>query len=78
MKEIPAIPPTQCASCPGLHWRPLSTAINYLVCIAPIVYMVFQAHPASPVGAQLDSGMGRDTPPKLPPPQSPFSTVEKS
>ncbi|KAJ9053055.1 hypothetical protein DSO57_1027923 [Entomophthora muscae] len=42
-------------------WRPLATALNYLVWIAPIVYMAFQARPASPVGAQPDSDMGRDT-----------------
>ncbi|KAJ9073251.1 hypothetical protein DSO57_1018565 [Entomophthora muscae] len=42
-------------------WRPLATAVNYLVRIAPIVYMAFQAWPASPVGVQLDSGMGCDT-----------------
>ncbi|KAJ9081869.1 hypothetical protein DSO57_1010537 [Entomophthora muscae] len=42
-------------------WRPLATALNYLVHIAPIVYMALQARPASPVGVQLDSGMGRDT-----------------
>ncbi|KAJ9064856.1 hypothetical protein DSO57_1025881 [Entomophthora muscae] len=42
-------------------WRPLATALNYLVCIAPIVYMAFQARPASPVRVQPDSGMGRDT-----------------
>ncbi|KAJ9084752.1 hypothetical protein DSO57_1020973 [Entomophthora muscae] len=41
-------------------WRPLATALNYLVQIAPIVYMAFQARPASPVGAQPDSDMGRD------------------
>ncbi|KAJ9068446.1 hypothetical protein DSO57_1028526 [Entomophthora muscae] len=41
-------------------WRPLATAINCLFCIAPIVYMAFQAWPASPVGVQLDSGMGCD------------------
>ncbi|KAJ9083949.1 hypothetical protein DSO57_1029220 [Entomophthora muscae] len=41
-------------------WRPLATAVNYLVPIAPIVYMAFQDRPASPMGAQLDSGMGRD------------------
>ncbi|KAJ9066598.1 hypothetical protein DSO57_1007942 [Entomophthora muscae] len=45
-------------------WRPLATALNYLVQIAPIVYMAFQARPASPVGAQPDSDMGCDT--KLP------------
>ncbi|KAJ9081257.1 hypothetical protein DSO57_1016641 [Entomophthora muscae] len=39
-------------------WSSLATALNYLVCIAPIVYMAFQAQPASPVGVQLDSGMG--------------------
>ncbi|KAJ9070823.1 hypothetical protein DSO57_1003288 [Entomophthora muscae] len=42
-------------------WRPLATALNYLVCIAPIVYMIFQARPASQVGVQLGSNMGRDT-----------------
>ncbi|KAJ9054513.1 hypothetical protein DSO57_1013591 [Entomophthora muscae] len=42
-------------------WRPLATAVNYLVCITPIVYMAFQAWPASPMGVQLDSGMGCDT-----------------
>ncbi|KAJ9063590.1 hypothetical protein DSO57_1012764 [Entomophthora muscae] len=42
------------------RWRPLATALNYLVHIAPIVYMAFQAWPASPVGAQPDSDMGRD------------------
>ncbi|KAJ9070593.1 hypothetical protein DSO57_1006312 [Entomophthora muscae] len=42
-------------------WCPLATALNYLVCIAPIVYMAFQTRPASPVGVQLDSGMGHDT-----------------
>ncbi|KAJ9061173.1 hypothetical protein DSO57_1023180 [Entomophthora muscae] len=42
-------------------WRPLATALNYLVCIAPIVYMAFQARPASPMGVQQDSSMGRDT-----------------
>ncbi|KAJ9060240.1 hypothetical protein DSO57_1032905, partial [Entomophthora muscae] len=42
-------------------WRPLATALNYLVCIAPIVYMAFQARPASPVGVQPDSSMGCDT-----------------
>ncbi|KAJ9072819.1 hypothetical protein DSO57_1023115 [Entomophthora muscae] len=41
-------------------WRPLATALNYLVCIAPIVYVAFQAWPASPVGVQPDSSMGRD------------------
>ncbi|KAJ9088784.1 hypothetical protein DSO57_1019794 [Entomophthora muscae] len=41
-------------------WCPLATAVNYLVCIASIVYMAFQAWPTSPVGVQLDSGMGCD------------------
>ncbi|KAJ9062914.1 hypothetical protein DSO57_1005716 [Entomophthora muscae] len=41
-------------------WRPLATALNYLVHIAPIVYMAFQARPASPVGVQPDSSMGCD------------------
>ncbi|KAJ9063485.1 hypothetical protein DSO57_1000072 [Entomophthora muscae] len=41
-------------------WRPLATSLNYLVCIAPIVYMAFQARPASPVRVQPDSGMGCD------------------
>ncbi|KAJ9050393.1 hypothetical protein DSO57_1014833 [Entomophthora muscae] len=42
-------------------WCPLATALNYLVHIAPIVYMAFQAQPASPAGVQPDSGMGCDT-----------------
>ncbi|KAJ9050222.1 hypothetical protein DSO57_1016550 [Entomophthora muscae] len=42
-------------------WHPLATALNYLVRIAPIVYMAFQARPASPVGVQLDSSMDCDT-----------------
>ncbi|KAJ9076056.1 hypothetical protein DSO57_1029782 [Entomophthora muscae] len=42
-------------------WRPLATAVNYLVRITPIMYMAFQARPASPMGARPDSGMGRDT-----------------
>ncbi|KAJ9054333.1 hypothetical protein DSO57_1015717 [Entomophthora muscae] len=42
-------------------WHPLATAVNYLIRIAPIVYIAFQAWPASPVGVQLDSGMGCDT-----------------
>ncbi|KAJ9049023.1 hypothetical protein DSO57_1028799 [Entomophthora muscae] len=42
-------------------WRPLATAVNYLIRIAPIVYMAFQAWPASPVGVQPDSVMGCDT-----------------
>ncbi|KAJ9049573.1 hypothetical protein DSO57_1023147 [Entomophthora muscae] len=46
-------------------WRPLATALNYLVQIASIVHMAFQARPASPVGAQPDSDMGRDMFPGL-------------
>ncbi|KAJ9050578.1 hypothetical protein DSO57_1013377 [Entomophthora muscae] len=46
-------------------WCPLATAVNYLVGIASIVYMAFQAWPASPVEVQLDSGLGRDTNVKL-------------
>ncbi|KAJ9053927.1 hypothetical protein DSO57_1019564 [Entomophthora muscae] len=42
-------------------WRPLATAANHLVRIVLIVYMAFQAQPPSPVGAQLDLGIGRDT-----------------
>ncbi|KAJ9078174.1 hypothetical protein DSO57_1009587 [Entomophthora muscae] len=41
--------------------RSLVTTVNYLVRIAPTVYMAFQAQPASPMGVQPDSGMGRDT-----------------
>ncbi|KAJ9061907.1 hypothetical protein DSO57_1015939 [Entomophthora muscae] len=41
-------------------WRPLATEVNYLVCIAPIVYIAFQAWPSSLVGVHLDSGMGYD------------------
>ncbi|KAJ9074153.1 hypothetical protein DSO57_1009232 [Entomophthora muscae] len=47
-------------------WRPLATALNYLVCIAPIVYMAFQAQPASPVGVQLDFGVGHDSGSRVP------------
>ncbi|KAJ9070070.1 hypothetical protein DSO57_1012126 [Entomophthora muscae] len=36
-------------------WHPLTTAVSYLVRIAPIVYMAFQAQPASPGGVQPDS-----------------------
>ncbi|KAJ9053380.1 hypothetical protein DSO57_1024769 [Entomophthora muscae] len=42
-------------------WQSLATAVNYLVCIAPIVYLAFQAWPTSPVRVQPDSGMGHDT-----------------
>ncbi|KAJ9066248.1 hypothetical protein DSO57_1011575 [Entomophthora muscae] len=41
--------------------RPFATAVNYLVCIAHIVYMAFQAQPASPLGVQSVSGMGHDS-----------------
>ncbi|KAJ9090576.1 hypothetical protein DSO57_1001030 [Entomophthora muscae] len=41
-------------------WRPLATTVNYLVCIAPIVYMAFQAWPASPLGVQSDSSISCD------------------
>ncbi|KAJ9079961.1 hypothetical protein DSO57_1030097 [Entomophthora muscae] len=41
-------------------WCFLATAVNYLIRIAPIVYLAFQARPASPVGVQPDSGMGHD------------------
>ncbi|KAJ9087436.1 hypothetical protein DSO57_1033389, partial [Entomophthora muscae] len=44
-------------------WRPLATAVKYIVRIAPIVYMTFQARPASTVGVQPDS--------IAPPPASP-------
>ncbi|KAJ9065092.1 hypothetical protein DSO57_1023417 [Entomophthora muscae] len=40
------------------NWQSLATAVNYLVRIAPIVYLAFQAQPASPAGVQPDSGMG--------------------
>ncbi|KAJ9052761.1 hypothetical protein DSO57_1031039 [Entomophthora muscae] len=43
---------------------PLATALNYLVWIVPVVYMAFQAQPASPVGAQPDSDMGCDRRPR--------------
>ncbi|KAJ9088667.1 hypothetical protein DSO57_1020854 [Entomophthora muscae] len=39
-------------------WHSWATSANYLVMIAFIVYMVFQARPASPVGVQSDTGMG--------------------
>ncbi|KAJ9054750.1 hypothetical protein DSO57_1010837 [Entomophthora muscae] len=41
-------------------WCSLATEVNYLTRIAPIEYLAFQARPASPMGAQLDSGMGHD------------------
>ncbi|KAJ9061587.1 hypothetical protein DSO57_1019038 [Entomophthora muscae] len=52
-------------------WRPLATALNYLVCIVPIVYMAFQARPASPVRVQPDSDMGRDNDPAFDPSSRP-------
>ncbi|KAJ9076255.1 hypothetical protein DSO57_1027997 [Entomophthora muscae] len=69
---LPNAPPTQDFSKLGIgagqpscapYWElgPLATALNYLVCIAPIVYMAFQVRPASPVGVQPDSGMGCDS-----------------
>ncbi|KAJ9070117.1 hypothetical protein DSO57_1011732 [Entomophthora muscae] len=38
-----------------ISWNSLATSVNYLVKIAPIVYMTFQAWPTSPVGVQPDS-----------------------
>ncbi|KAJ9065735.1 hypothetical protein DSO57_1016476 [Entomophthora muscae] len=77
MLEIPPTPPANCASFPGLHigagqpgcapyWElaSLATAVNYLVKIAPIVYLLFQARPTLPTGAQPDSVMGHDTYPQ--------------
>ncbi|KAJ9088626.1 hypothetical protein DSO57_1021106 [Entomophthora muscae] len=66
---LPDAPPTQDFSKLGIgagqpshasYWElaPLATALNCLAHIAPIVYMAFQARPASPVGVQTDSGMG--------------------
>ncbi|KAJ9068103.1 hypothetical protein DSO57_1032017 [Entomophthora muscae] len=40
--------------------RPLATAVNYLVRIAPIVYMAFQAWPTSLVGVHPNSDMDRN------------------
>ncbi|KAJ9084784.1 hypothetical protein DSO57_1020726 [Entomophthora muscae] len=42
-------------------WCPWAIAVNYLARITSIVYMAFQAQPASPVGVQLNSSMGRDS-----------------
>ncbi|KAJ9066362.1 hypothetical protein DSO57_1010316 [Entomophthora muscae] len=72
MKEIPTTPPLP--NTPpaqdfvlGLadqavphtrSWHPLDTAVNYMVRKAPIMYMAFQAQPASLVGVQPDCGMG--------------------
>ncbi|KAJ9084753.1 hypothetical protein DSO57_1020974 [Entomophthora muscae] len=66
---LPTVPPSQdfilgLANQAMPHtgsWCSLATAVNYLVRIAPIVYLAFQAQPASPTGAQPDSGMGHDT-----------------
>ncbi|KAJ9077165.1 hypothetical protein DSO57_1019323 [Entomophthora muscae] len=41
-------------------WRLISTAMNYIVRIAPIVYMAFQAQPASPVKVHSDYGMSHN------------------
>ncbi|KAJ9073350.1 hypothetical protein DSO57_1017412 [Entomophthora muscae] len=41
-------------------WFSLAIAVNYLVRIVPIVYLASQDRPASPMRAQLDSGMGHD------------------
>ncbi|KAJ9061591.1 hypothetical protein DSO57_1019042 [Entomophthora muscae] len=41
-------------------WCPLAIAVNYLIRIAPIVYLAFQVLPTSPAGAQLDTSMGCD------------------
>ncbi|KAJ9073055.1 hypothetical protein DSO57_1020712 [Entomophthora muscae] len=56
-------------------WYLLATAVNYIVRIAPIVYMAFQAQPASPVGVQLGSGMGCDTTSH---PRKPFMPVHSN
>ncbi|KAJ9079376.1 hypothetical protein DSO57_1036056 [Entomophthora muscae] len=62
MEVIPTNPPLPDAlpaqDFSKLGWCPWATAVNYLVGIAPIVYM---AWPASPAGVQPDSGMGCDT-----------------
>ncbi|KAJ9089830.1 hypothetical protein DSO57_1008790 [Entomophthora muscae] len=42
-------------------WCSLATAVNYIVGIAPIVYLAFQARPVSPVKVQTDSDMGHET-----------------
>ncbi|KAJ9050247.1 hypothetical protein DSO57_1016224 [Entomophthora muscae] len=42
-------------------WGSWVPAVSYLVGIAPIVCMAFQAWPASPVRVQPDTGMGRNT-----------------
>ncbi|KAJ9050198.1 hypothetical protein DSO57_1016529 [Entomophthora muscae] len=43
------------------NWQSLAISVNYLARITPIVYLAFQARPASPVGVKPDSGMGHDT-----------------
>ncbi|KAJ9080397.1 hypothetical protein DSO57_1025421 [Entomophthora muscae] len=48
------------------NWQSLATAVNYLARIVPIVYLTFQAQPASPTGVHLGSGMGHDTGPRDP------------
>ncbi|KAJ9077288.1 hypothetical protein DSO57_1018095 [Entomophthora muscae] len=70
---LPNVPPAQDFSKLGFYWgwpirscpiqevAPLATAVNYIVRMTPIVYRAFQAWPASPVGVQPDSGMGRDS-----------------
>ncbi|KAJ9066627.1 hypothetical protein DSO57_1007701 [Entomophthora muscae] len=42
-------------------WHPWATAVSYLVRIAWIVYMAFQAWPAAPVGVQPETDMGQGT-----------------
>ncbi|KAJ9053018.1 hypothetical protein DSO57_1028367 [Entomophthora muscae] len=42
------------------NWQSLATAVNYLARIVFIVYLAFQAWPASSAGVQPDSGMGHD------------------
>ncbi|KAJ9087433.1 hypothetical protein DSO57_1033436 [Entomophthora muscae] len=75
MKEIPTTPPlldalhvhdfilglvNQVVPCTG-SWCSRATPVSYPVRIAPIVYMAFQAQPASSVRVQLDPSMGCDT-----------------
>ncbi|KAJ9076875.1 hypothetical protein DSO57_1022079 [Entomophthora muscae] len=48
---LPTLPPAQ----------DFTTAVKYLVRIAPIVYLAFQAWPASPAEVQPDSSMGHGT-----------------
>ncbi|KAJ9066368.1 hypothetical protein DSO57_1010320 [Entomophthora muscae] len=58
MKEITSTPSLSNMPPSQDFIGPLATAVNYIVRIAPIVYMAFQAQPASPVGVQPDSDMG--------------------